>query len=195
MDAVIRSDSHPWYALQVRARHEKNIEKLLSYKGYTCFVPVYDCARRWGNRDRTISLPLFASYVFCRLNIHDRLPVLITPGVMSVVGFGDGPVPVDEGEMSSLITVIERRATCAPHPYLRMGDRARIVAGPLSGVEGILVRSKQRSRLILSVELLQRSVAVEVDETWIEQEPAVGATRTLSPADCWSGRQAFRPCV
>jgi len=195
MDAAIQQhDGYPWYALQVRARHEKNIEKILTYKGYSCFVPVYESARRWGGRDRTISLPLFASYVFCRFNVHDRLPVLITPGVMSVVGFGDGPVPVDEGQMTSLITVIEKRASCAPHPYLRMGERARIVAGPLTGVEGILVRSKQRSRLILSVELLHRSVAVEVDETWIEQP--MGGVARLAAAECWAGENpASRPCL
>src|SRR5262245_4547664 len=91
---------YPWYALLVKVRHEKNVEKILTGKGYRSFVPMYRAARRWGNRDRSVDLPLFGGYVFCRFNIHDRLPILITPGVVSAVGFGDGPIPVDEQEVN-----------------------------------------------------------------------------------------------
>jgi transcription antitermination factor NusG len=195
MEIVNTEEKHPWYAVHVRVRYEKNVERNLSGKGYTCFVPVYECARRWGNRDRTVALPLFASYVFCRFNAQDRLPILVTPGVISIVGFSDGPVAVDENEMNNLIAAVNARAGCTPHPFLKIGERARIVAGPLTGVEGVLIRNKHRSRLVLSVELLHRSVAVEVDETWIEQPPLSAAAHAVSNGEGWTGnRQALRPC-
>jgi len=185
---------YPWYALKVKVRHEKNVERLLSTKGHPSFVPIYRAARRWGNRDRSVDLPLFSGYVFSRFNVSDRLPILVTPGVVSAVGFGDGPLPVDEQEMSALIKLMETRTECGPHPYVRTGERARVVAGPMCGVEGILVGSRQRSRLILSVELLQRSVAVEVDETWVEPILQTGGPVATSTTSGWDRKHFFQPC-
>ena len=157
----------PWYALQVRPRFEKVIASTLLNKGYEGFLPLYRHRSRWSDRMKEVELPLFSGYLFCRFDINKRLPILITPGVMHVVGIGKTPQPVEEDEIAALQSLVFSGLQAEPRSYLNIGERVRIEIGPLSGVEGVLVALKGSTRLVLSVSLLQRSVSVEIDESWV----------------------------
>ena len=157
----------PWYAVQVRPRHEKLVASALLSKGFEGFLPLYRCKHRWSDRIKEVELPLFSGYLFCRLDINRRLPILVTPGVIRFVGIGKTPMPIDENEMSAVIAIVSAGLRAEPHPYIRVGQRVRIDRGTLSGVEGIVQLAKKPARLIVSVSLLQRSVAVEIDEAWV----------------------------
>ena len=157
----------PWYALQVRPRFEKVIASTLLNKGYEGFLPLYRHRSRWSDRMKEVELPLFSGYLFCRFDINKRLPILVTPGVMHVVGIGKTPQPVEEDEIAALQSLVFSGLQAEPRSYLNIGERVRIEIGPLSGVEGVLVALKGSTRLVLSVSLLQRSVSVEIDESWV----------------------------
>jgi transcription antitermination factor NusG len=152
-----------WYALTVKPNHEKAAAQALGCKSLESFLPLYHSRRRWSDRIKELDLPLFAGYVFCRFAEGERAQVLATPGVTSVVGFGSQPAPVTEEEIRAVRTMIASGLPLGPWPYLRVGERVRIEAGPLSGLEGILTQVKDVWRVVVSVELLQRSVAAEVD--------------------------------
>lgn len=156
-----------WFALQLRSHHEKIAAAALRNKGYEEFLPLYSCQRQWSDRVKRIELPLFPGYLFCRFNPQDRLPILTTPGVILIVGFGKTPVPVDDEEIAAIRAIVNSQLPAQPWPMLRCGQRVRINAGPLRGVEGIFTRHKDRDHLVVSVTLLQRSVAVEIDRTWV----------------------------
>lgn len=158
---------YPWFALQVRGRHENIVATLLRGKGYELFMPVYKCRRHWSDRIRELELPLLPGYVFCRFNPVARLPILVTPGVIQVVGIGKKPVPVDDAEIAALQTALRSRLPSRPWPFLQSGQRVRVEFGPLCGLEGIMLDFKGHHRLVLSVTLLQRSVAVEMDAAWV----------------------------
>jgi transcription antitermination factor NusG len=155
--------AYPWFALQVRIRYEAEVALHLESKGYKPFLPVCKTRRRWSDRVKLLDVPLFPGYVFCRFNPHDRLPILKTPGVRQIVGNQHTPLPVDDSEIRAIHTLILSGAPNQPHPFLTVGNRVRIESGALSGLEGILVDLKGRQRLVLSVTLLCRSVAVEID--------------------------------
>jgi len=154
---------HPWYGVQVRPRFEKLAAAALRGKGYEEFLPLYQVRNRWADRFKIVELPLFTGYVFCRLNVHERLPVLTTPGVISIVGAGRTPVPVDEKEIEAIQAIAKSGTPAAPWPFLKEGQRVRVARGALRDIEGILVTIKNAFRVVVSVTLLQRSVAVEVD--------------------------------
>jgi len=160
--------SDHWYALNVRPRFEKFVRTHLEEKGYEVFLPTYTATRRWSDRVKSVTLPLFPSYVFCRFDVNARLPILVTPGVNFVVGSGKTPVSVEENELSAIRCVMESGVATQPWPYLQVGDTARIEAGPLEGLSGIVMRMKGSCRLVVSVSLLMRSVSVELDRTWIK---------------------------
>jgi transcription antitermination factor NusG len=174
-----------WYALQVRGRNEKAIASLLSNQDYECFLPVYKCRRRWSDRIKEIELPLFPGYLFCRFDPHHRLPILVTPGVLSVVGVARKPMPVEEAEIRAIETVVSSGLPTQPWPFLHLGDRVRIDSGALRGLEGILLEFKGQYRIVVSVTLLQRSVAVEIDSAWVR---SLGreSVRTRVPAGSWA---------
>jgi transcription antitermination factor NusG len=155
--------SAQWYALTVKPNHEKTTAQALESKGLESFLPLYRARRRWSDRIKELDLPLFAGYVFCRFMGGERARVLTTPGVTSVVGFGNQPAPVAEEEIEAVRAMIASGLPVGPWPYLRVGERVRIEAGPLCGLEGILTQVKDVWRVVVSVELLQRSVAAEVD--------------------------------
>jgi transcription antitermination factor NusG len=165
----------PWFALHVKARSERTTAELLRSKGYEEFVPLYYCRRRWSDRIKRVMQPLFPGYVFCRLDLQNRLPVLVTPGVLQIVGLGRIPAPIDEEEIISLQKVVISGFQTEPSPFMKVGERVRIVRGALEGVEGILTALKGSHRLIVSVTLLRRSVAVEIDEDWIAVPTRQGA--------------------
>jgi transcription antitermination factor NusG len=157
----------PWFALQVRSRYEESVAEHLSGKGYELFLPLYKCRKRWSDRIKVIEAPLFPGYLFCRFNPQNRLPILKTPGVIQVVGYNRTPVPVDDGEIDAIQRFIASGIPSQPWPFLQVGDRVRIESGPLRGLEGILIKFKGNHRLVVSVTLLQRSVAAVVDSTLV----------------------------
>ena len=172
--------STKWYALQVRPRFEKFVESHLVEKGYEVFYPTYTTSRQWSDRVKSLTLPLFPGYVFCRFDVHARLPILVTPGVNQVVGAGKTPVTVDESELTAIRRVLDSGVATQPWPYLKVGETVRIENGPLEGLTGIVTRIKNSYRLVVSVSLLMRSVAVELDSHWIKPVRAVTPAREQS---------------
>jgi|SRR5262245_36161907 len=152
-----------WYALYVKARFEKVVARNLRGKGYEEFLPLYLRTSRWSDRFKQIELPLFPGYVFCKFNPFDRLPVLTIPGVNAIVGFGKRFVPVDEGELNAVRDVLKSGKHCEPWPFLQVGQPVQVDHGPLAGIEGFVLMYKNTFRLVISVNLLQRAVAVEID--------------------------------
>lgn len=152
-----------WYALQVYQRAEKTAAHLLNQRGYEAFLPTYLVKRRWSDRVKVFEQPLFPGYLFCRLNPHARLPVLSTPGIVSIIGRGKDPVAIPEAEIEAVWRIVQSAASAEPWPYLECGDQVTICDGPLQGVEGILAVVKNGCKVVVSVNLLQRSVAAEVD--------------------------------
>src|ERR1700736_726297 len=163
----IRNQQWPWFALLVRTSREKTANLLLENAGYECFLPISKYMRRWSDRMKEVDVPLFPGYLFCRMNPHDRLPVLMTPGVIQIVGVGTAPIPVAAQEIAAIQRAGKSGLATMPWPYLEVGHVARIEDGPLRGVTGIVIKIKSGLKLVLSVNLLQRSVAVEIDRNWI----------------------------
>lgn len=160
-----------WYALRVRSRHEGVVASHLRARGLESFLPLYRRRHRWSDRVKEIDLPLFPGYVFCQFDPAKRLPVVTVPGVVQVVGVGKIPVPVDETEIAAIQAAIKSGFHREPWPFLQVGHKVKIECGPLSGVEGVLLAYRGHQRIVLSVTLLQRSVAVQVDEAWVQPLP------------------------
>jgi len=152
-----------WFALSTRSQREKLVATLLHNKGYEQFLPLYRCRHRWSDRMKAMDKPLFPGYVFCRFDIQKRLPILTTPGVRHIAGVGKTPLPVNDDEIRGLQRIVESGLQAQPWPFLQVGERLRIEQGALQGVEGILIGIRKPHRLIVSITLLQRSVAVELD--------------------------------
>jgi len=149
-------------------------------RGYEEFLPLYRAQRRWSDRVKELELPLFPGYLFCRFDVSDRLPILTTPGVMGIVGFGKTPVPIEPGEIAAIHRVLETGVAAEPWKYIVSGQRVRVEHGALAGLEGIFIETKKDHRLLLSVTLLQRSVAVQIDAACVVPikvpiKPAPGA--------------------
>jgi transcription antitermination factor NusG len=158
----------PWFAVHVRTRHETAIASFLEAKGYEQFVPLYKFKKRWSDRVKVLEAPLFPGYLFCRFDPQFRLPILKTPGVIQIIGYNRVPTPINEAEMSAIQTVIESGMQTQPWPFLEVGERVRIGSGSLRGLDGIVVKMKENHRLVISVTLLRRSVAVEIDSSLVE---------------------------
>ncbi|HTV01614.1 MAG TPA: UpxY family transcription antiterminator [Luteitalea sp.] len=154
-----------WFALRVKPRTERVVAAMLDGKGYERLLPLHMERRRWSDRITTVEAPVFAGYVFCRFDVQKRLPILTTPGVLSVVGIGKAPYPIDDAEIESIRVLSASGLAVEPHAFLHEGQRIEIVAGPLTGATGVLMSVKGRDRLIVSVTLLQRSVSVEVPQS------------------------------
>ena len=149
----------------------------LRSRGYEEFAPFYLSLRRWPSRTKMVELPLFPGYVFCRFNPTDRLPVLSVPGVVNVIGVGKIPAPVDAAEIAAVRAIVACRLAAEPWPFVNIGERVLVVHGALRGLEGIVVSLKKDYRLVVSVTLLHRSVAVEIDRAWTQP---VEPSHTLS---------------
>jgi transcription antitermination factor NusG len=152
-----------WHALSVKHQHERAIEAALIQKGFEAFSPVFRSRRQWSDRTKEIELPLFAGYVFCRFAYEAMARIVSLPAVSRVVEFGGKPAVVPDAEIAAVRAVVDSKQPLRPWPHLKPGDRVRVEKGPLRGVEGILLKEKDAVELIVSVELLQRSVAVQVD--------------------------------
>jgi transcription elongation factor/antiterminator RfaH len=157
----------PWYALQCWLRKESLIAAQLEGQGFECFLPKYKSLREWSDRKKEVERPLFPGYLFCRFDYTQRRPVVVTPGVLQVVGCGRTPTPIEDREIEGIQIAVASGVVGQPWPFLEVGERVRIQTGKLSGIEGILVNFKGNHRVVLSVTLLQRSVALEVDLSWV----------------------------
>lgn len=158
-----------WHALYTKHQHEKRVAEHLSARGHEVFLPAYSVLHRWKDRMKLVSLPLFPCYVFINNSLERKLDIVTAPGVFSIVGTSEGASSIPDAEIESIRRILESRSQVEPYPYLNCGDRVRIVYGTLEGIEGILVRKKSSCRLVLSVELLKKSVAVDVDEASVEK--------------------------
>jgi transcription antitermination factor NusG len=165
-----------WYAVQTCANHEKRVRQQLDLRVVETYLPVYESVRQWKDRRVCRELPLFPGYLFVRLALCDRLRVLRTPSVVRIVEFGGQAAALPDQEIEILRRGLTHELGIEPYPYLKVGRRVRVRTGPLQGLEGILVRKKNRSRFVISVDLIMRSVAVEIDVT--ELEPIHGSVQS-----------------
>ena len=157
-----------WYALYTCPRHEKLVAEQIKRRSVTCFLPVYRSVRRWKDRRKELELALFPGYVFVHMALEKKLKVLEIPGAVRLVSFNGQPAPLPASEIEMLRNRLSGAGGVEPHPYLRVGRRVRVRSGAMEGLEGIVVRRKDRCRVVFSINLLQRSVAVEVDEADLE---------------------------
>lgn len=162
------SNGSDWYALKVRTRSEEDIGKALQQKEYEVFVPLYLEARQYTDRVKKVWVALFPGYLFARLDPALCITALKTPGVEYVVGGHEEPTPVDAAEIAALRQIVDSGAQTRPWAYLKTGSKVRVEFGSFAGVEGIYTAEKGKDRLVVSITLLQRSVAVEIDRTWIK---------------------------
>jgi transcriptional antiterminator RfaH len=167
--APARAASASWYAVQVKTRQEKSAAQQLEYRGYEYFLPLCrsENQKQTGGKAQAPPDALFPGYLFCRLNLSDcRMPVVATPGVIRLVGYGAGPVPVPDEEIAALQTLMNSPLPVEPAEFAQPGTKVRICHGPLRGVEGYVDNIKTQNRLVVRVTLLQRAVSVEV-EPWM----------------------------
>jgi transcription antitermination factor NusG len=157
-----------WYALYTNARHEKCVAEQIERRQVPCYLPLYRSSRRWKDRRKILDLALFPGYVFVRMSLRNKLKVLEVPGVVEFVSFQGRPAVLPDAEIEGLRNRLSLDGNVEPHPYLRRGRKVRVRSGPFEGLEGIIVRRKDRCRLVFSIDLIQRSVAVEVDEADVE---------------------------
>lgn len=160
------SPADSWYAVRVKSNRERIAAESLKGKGYSVCFPLYlERTRRASTR--AVELPLFPGYVFCRFDVSKRLPILMAPGVVHIVSCGRIPQPVEEREMASVISVVESGLPLSPHPFLSIGQPVELDRGPLAGAVGVILEYADEERFVVSVTLLQRSIAVKVDCNWI----------------------------
>ena len=174
----------PWWAVYTRHQHEKAVAEMLSTKGFDVFLPLYDSMRRWNDRNKLLSLPLFPCYVFVKGGLTRKLQVVSTPGIHMILYRGEQVAFIPDAEIQAIRAAVEGHYRVEPHPFLKCGDRVRVTRGSLEGVEGILTRKKNFVRLVLSVEMLAQSVAVEVNAS--DVEPVTPSRFTAAPASIHS---------
>src|SRR5580693_5450915 len=178
-DAITMKESQvcdrPWYALYTRHQHEKMVNQILSNKGFDTFLPLYATTHNWKDRTKALSLPLFPCYVFLKGGIERRLQILTTPGLYGLVSSAGQPAAIPDIEIEAIRRVVESGTRVEAHPFLKCGNWVRVKCGPLTGIEGILVRKKNISRLVLSVEILGTAASIEVAAFQVE---AVKAPRS-----------------
>jgi len=172
----VGQEASPWWVLYTRHQHEKAVAEMLSAKGFEVFLPLYESIRRWKDRSKMLMLPLFPGYVFVRGGLSRRLQVVTTPGVHMILFHGEQVAIIPEVEIQAIRSAVEGPFRVEPHPFLKCGERVRVVRGSLEGVEGILVRKKNLYRLVLSVDMMAKSVAVEIDATDVQPAPVRGFT-------------------
>ncbi|MGB8509275.1 MAG: UpxY family transcription antiterminator [Pyrinomonadaceae bacterium] len=153
---------HSWYAVRTRSNYEKITANLLEAKGFEQYLPLYQVRKLWSDRVMESSLPLFPGYVFCKFDARCRTPILSTHGVVSIVSFAGQPALIADEEIKAVQAVLRSERLTEPCPYLCEGQLIRINRGPLAGLEGILVK-KRNWRIVISIQILRRSVSVEVD--------------------------------
>lgn len=177
-----------WYAAHVRSNQEQVVSSMLAAKGLESYVPSFRESRQWSDRIREIDRPLFPGYVFCRMNPEDRIAVQMTIGVVKIVGIGKQPAPIEDSEMETIQLLAAAGVRQRPCDYLEVGDEVHILGGPLSGMTGILQQVKTASSagrtMVVSISLLRRSIAVELQDEWVvvnaRRQPSLGSSVSLS---------------
>jgi transcription antitermination factor NusG len=158
-----------WHALFTRYQHEKPVALALSSKNYEVYLPLCNSTRQWQDRSKQVWSPLFPSYVFVRGGMDRPLQIVSTPGVIHIVRFGRWPAVIPEAQVDAVKKILKSHAAVEPHPYLTCGDRVRVKSGALAGLEGILIREKKLPHLVISMQMLGRSAAVEVEMSNVER--------------------------
>jgi transcription antitermination factor NusG len=180
-------DAQAWWALYTRHQHEKVVAQNLLNKGFDVFLPVYDSIRRWKDRSKVLSLPLFPCYVFLRGGLNRRSLVVTTPGVHMILSNGERVALIPDNEIDAIRLAARGPALVEPHPYLKCGEQVRVTRGSLAGVQGILIRKKSQFRLVLSVQMLAQAVSVEINAA--DVEPVVPRSGMMVPAAGLKGEQ------
>ena len=178
-----------WWVLYTRHQHEKTVAESLSVHGFEVFLPLYESTRRWKDRTKILSLPLFPCYVFVRGGYNRMLEVVTTPGVNMILHRGERVVTIPEAELDAIRRTVEGHLSVEPHPFLKCGERVRVIRGSLEGVEGVLIRKKGSFRLVLSVEMLAQSAAVEIDVMDVEPVRQESTVVTLPGHSAGMGRR------
>ena len=175
-----------WFALHVHARKESFVASQLENQGIECFLPRYKILRKWSDRMKEVELPLFPSYLFSRFDFQNRRPIVTTSGILQIVGNGRIAIPIADEEISAIQAAVRSGLPHQPWPFIEVGERVRVTYGTLAGLEGILVNFKGDHRVVLSVSLLQRSVALEVELAWLvpvrEPREVASGNKVLQPA-------------
>jgi len=169
-----------WYAIYTRHQHEKTVARILTSKGFETLLPLCETARKWKDRTKLVSMPLFPCYVFLHGGTERHLEIITTPGIHAVVSNAGRPIAIPASEINAIRQTIESGSPVEPHPFLKCGEQVRVKRGPLEGIEGILVRKKGLCRLVLSVVMLGKAIAVEVDGLQVERlkrESGYGTSR------------------
>lgn len=177
----VRDNPLSWFALTVKPQHEGKTAAALRNKGLEDFLPLYRARHHWSDRVKELQLPLFPGYVFSRFSLNDQLRVLTVPGILRIVGFGKHPTPVPESEITAVRTMVASGLPLYPWPFLKVGQHVYIDHGPLRGLEGILLQFRNTWRVVLSINLLQRSVAVEVDRDCLSPGRSIPPPALLPP--------------
>jgi transcription antitermination factor NusG len=166
--AVDAADQN-WYAIYLCVRHEKRVAQRLCERNIRCFLPTYRSVRRWKDRRKELEMPVFPGYLFVCMDLRDKLQVLQQPGVIRFIGFNGQPSRLSQSDLDIVSNAMSRGVHLEPHPYLKIGRKVTIRRGPLAGLQGILVKKKDNFRLVLSIDLIKRSAAVEVDGADVEE--------------------------
>ena len=157
----------PWFALRVKSRWEQRVAELVRSKGYEPFLPTCKVRRQWSDRVKQLPMPLIPGYVFCRMDGCAKALLVTTPGVLYLVSSCRIPAPISDAEIAAIRTIAESGLAAQPHPFLNVGEQVTVQRGPLCGLGGILLRFRNENRIVVSVTLLRRSVAVEIDRRWV----------------------------
>ena len=190
MSSIAINKELSWFAVRAKTTHEKRVATLFAQKGYEWFLPLYHARRRWSDRVKQVELPLFPGYVFCKFVMDERMSILTTPSVLGIAGIGPMPLPVEEREMDAIRRVVGTGMELTPEPFLEAGRRVRINGGSLEGLEGMIQSVRHRNRLILSITLLQRSIAVDIDSAWVTVLPTSKREKACLPL--WSSSSYCR---
>jgi transcription antitermination factor NusG len=164
----VETQTARWHVVYTASHHEKVVARQLEERDIEAFLPLYRTLRRWKDRRKLIELPLFPSYVFVRIRAQEKLRMLQVSGIVSLVCFNGQPALLPEPEIDALRKGLENRIYAEPHPYLRVGRRVRVMHGPMAGIEGILSRKNDKSRVVISIDALMRSVAVALEASDLE---------------------------
>jgi transcription antitermination factor NusG len=157
-----------WYALHTRNRHEKKVNERLEQKKITSFLPLYSTIRYWSDRKKKVTEPLFNCYLFVKIALKDRMPVLQTDGAVNLVTFNNVPVPIPENQIAAIQRLLSEKAAVQVENTWQPGQHVRIIRGPLQGLEGILQQTKGKSRLVIAIDGIKQAVSVEVDGDVLE---------------------------
>ena len=162
------NDAPSWYAVYTYPRHEKAVKDQLDWKSVESFLPTFASERHWKDRKVSIDLPLFPGYIFTRIHLSERVKVLAVPSVVRMLSFNGVPAPIANSEIDAIRLCLERSAVLEKHPFLKVGERVRVLRGAFEGLEGVVVRHKNACKLVLSIDLIHQSVALEIAADLLE---------------------------